>query len=191
MIKVLLGLPCSGVVHMKTMVSVVHNLLRNVEILDFLPVAGALGPENRNALAQEAVDGDYTHLWLVDADMRFHEDALARLLAHEADVVGCAYNRRGLPIETTVRIEDEHGVVGIPTGPLPTELFACYAIGSGCQLIATSALRQIAKPWFCTAYVGELFMDDAVWFGRGTRQAGLQTLCDPTIECKHLGEYEY
>lgn len=191
MTKILLGIPCGGTVHMKTMVSVVQTIVQNSEILDFLPVAGALGPENRNALAQEAVDGGYTHLWLVDADMKFAADALPRLLAHDADVVGCAYNRRGLPLQTTVRIQDEHGTIGIPTGPLPAEVFGCYAIGSGCQLIKTSALRQISKPWFCTAYEGDLFMDDAVWFGRATRQAGLETWCDPTIPCTHLGEYEY
>ena len=190
--KVLLGLPNGGSVKTKTMVSVVRNILRNAEILDFFPVAGALGPENRNALAEHAVEHDYTHLWLVDADMWFHDDALAKLLAHDLDIVGLPYNRRGLPLETTVRIQDEHGVVGVPTGPMPKDVFACYATGSGCQLVKVSALRRIPKPWFSTAYSDEgKFMDDAVWFGQQAARAGIQVCCDPTIWCQHIGDYDY
>jgi hypothetical protein len=153
---------------------------------------GALGPENRNALAQEAVEGDYTHLWLVDADMRFPSDAWERLLARQVDVIGLAYNRRGLPLQTTVRIQDMTGAVGIPTGPLPLTLFQAYATGSGCQLISTDALKRIPRPWFSIGYTESgLFVDDAVWFAQQAHSVGIETWCDPTIPATHIGDYEY
>lgn len=188
--KILLGIPCGGSIKAKTVQSVLAAM-RHPEVTTVF-VEGALGPENRNALAQDAVEGGYSHLWLVDADMRFPSDAWERLLAHHGDIVGAAYNRRGLPLQTTVRIQDATGTVGIPTGALPTELFACYAIGSGCQLIRTDALRRMPKPWFCTAYTPEgLFIDDAVWFARQARSVGIETWCDPTIAATHIGDYEY
>jgi len=188
--KVLLGIPCNGSIKAKT----VHSVLAAMRSPDVTTVMleGALGPENRNALAQEAVDGDYTHLWLVDADMRFPSDAWERLLAHQVDLIGLAYNRRGLPVQTTVRIQDTTGAVGIPTGPLPLTPFIAFATGSGCQLITTAALTRIPQPWFSIGYTeAGGFIDDAVWFAMQARSVGIETWCDPTIAATHIGDYEY
>ena len=187
---VLLGIPGNGNIKAKT----VHSVLAAMRHPDVTTVMleGALGPENRNALAHEAVDGGYTHLWLVDADMRFPDDAWLRLLAHQVDLIGLAYNRRGLPLQTTVRMQDTTGAVGVPTGPLPTTPFIAYATGSGCQLIATAALTRIPKPWFSLGYTdGGEFIDDAVWLAMQARSVGIDSWCDPTIPATHIGDYEY
>lgn len=188
--KILLGIPCNGSIKAKT----VHSVLAAMRSPDVTTVMleGALGPENRNMLAQEAVEGDYTHLWLVDADMRFPTDALDRLLAHQVDLIGLAYHRRGLPLQTTVRVQDTTGAVGIPLDPLPSTLFIPYATGSGCQLVTTAALRQIPQPWFSVGFTPDgKFMDDAVWFATQARSVGIVPWCDPTISATHIGDYEY
>jgi len=188
--KVLLGIPCNGSIKART----VHSVLAAMRHPDVTTVMleGALGPENRNALAQEAIDGYYEHLWLVDADMRFPDDAFTRLLAHQREIVGLAYNRRGLPLQTTVRMQDAQGIVGIPNGPLPSMLFPAYSTGSGCQLIATTALKRMPRPWFSVGYTEDgQFMDDAVWFATQAHQVGIEVWCDPTIQATHIGDYEY
>jgi hypothetical protein len=189
-VKVLLGIPCNGTIKARTVLSVLAAM-RRPEVTTVM-LEGALGPENRNALAQEAISDGYTHLWLVDADMRFPDDAWLKLIARDVDVVGLAYHRRGLPLQTTVRIQDASGTIGIPNGDLPTELFIAYATGSGCQMITTSALQRMPRPWFSIGYTEEgLFMDDAIWFATQARSVGIDCWCDPTIHATHIGDYEY
>ena len=93
--NVLLGMPAGSIVKTATMVAVVQALFSAPCPITFVVKEGALGPDNRAQLAYLALHGgDFTHLWLVDADMEFPPDTLARLLAHDVDLVGAAYNYR-------------------------------------------------------------------------------------------------
>ncbi|MEM6623431.1 MAG: hypothetical protein AAF674_14475 [Pseudomonadota bacterium] len=64
--------------------------------------------ESRNHLARTFLeDAEATHLLFVDADMGFAPEAVARLIAFEAPVVGAIYPRRGLSPERVVHLARE------------------------------------------------------------------------------------
>ena len=88
--NVLLGIPSGGSVKTKTMFSIISVMVQSTCPLTIVERSGALGPDNRNHLAQMALDGGYTHLFLVDADMSFPGDTLDRLLARNKDLIGTA-----------------------------------------------------------------------------------------------------
>jgi len=190
--RVLLGIPSGGSVKTKTMFSIFQVLFQTTAAqITLAERQGALGPDNRNHLAQMALDGGYTHLFLVDADMSFPGDILERLLAHNKDLIGAAYNYRAFPRRTVVKIKRD-GQVYSPDR-LPESLFSCHAIGSGLKLVSTQALAHIPRPWFALDFDkdGMLSVSDDVWFCQQAARVGIETFCDPTIEAKHIGEYEY
>jgi hypothetical protein len=189
--KVLLGIPCGGTVK--------AQLLSTALVSCFTPGCqitlgvreSALGPDNRWHLARAAVDGGFDYLWLVDNDMKLPHGTLARLLAHGKDLVGASYNYRGVPIRTVVKMI-EGGKIVVPES-LPATLFKAYAIGSGCKLVKVSALKRIPQPWFALDWNadGSLRVTDDVWFCEQARKAGIDTWCDPTLDVKHVGDFEF
>lgn len=191
-VTVLLGIPSGGSIQTKTMFSIFQVLFQTTEAqITLAERQGALGPDNRNHLAQMAVDGGYTHLFLVDADMSFPGDTLERLLAHRKDLIGAAYNYRAFPRRTVVKMQDE-GRVYSPER-LPEALFACHAIGSGVKLVTTQALAHMPRPWFALDFDkdGMLSVSDDVWFCQQAARVGIQTFCDPTINAGHIGSVEF
>jgi len=190
--KVLLGIPCGGTVKAKLLTTAVSSLFTAGVPMSLMVRESALGPDNRWHMAKAAVDGDFTHLWLVDNDMAFPPDTFSRLVAHDKDLVGAAYNYRAAPLATVVKMQDAEGRVFSPS-TLPAEIFKAYAIGSGCKLVKVSALRRMPQPWFALDWHadGSLKVTDDVWFCQQARKVGISTWCDPTLDVKHIGDYEY
>jgi len=189
--RVLLGIPSGGSVKTKTMMSIIQVLFQTQAEITLVEREGALGPDNRNHLAQMALDGGHTHLFLVDADMSFPGDTLTRLLEHKKDIVGAAYNYRAFPRRTVVKIKRD-GQVYSPDR-LPESLFACHAIGSGVKLVTTQALAHMPRPWFALDFDkdGMLSVSDDVWFCQQAARVGIETFCDPTIRAGHVGSFEF
>ena len=190
--KVLLGVPSGGSVKTKTMFSIFQVLFQTTEAqITLAERQGALGPDNRNHLAQMALEGDYTHLFLVDADMSFPGDTLTKLLSHGKDLIGAAYNYRALPRRTVVKMHRD-GHIYSPER-LPESLFPCYAIGSGVKLVTTHALAHMPRPWFALDFDkdGMLSVSDDVWFCQQAARVGIETFCDPTIRAGHIGSFEF
>ena len=189
--NVLLGIPSGGSVKTKTMFSIISVMVQSTCPLTIVERSGALGPDNRNHLAQMALDGGHTHLFLVDADMSFPGDTLTRLLEHKKDIVGAAYNYRAFPRRTVVKIKRD-GQVYSPER-LPESLFACHAIGSGVKLVTTHALAHMPRPWFALDFNkdGMLSVSDDVWFCQQAARIGIETFCDPTIRAGHIGSFEF
>ena len=189
--RVLLGIPSGGSVKTKTMMSIIQVLFQTQAEITLVEREGALGPDNRNHLAQMALDGDYTHLFLVDADMSFPGDILERLLAHNKDLIGAAYNYRAFPRRTVVKMNRD-GHIHSPDR-LPESLFSCHAIGSGLKLVSTQALAHIPRPWFALDFDkdGMLSVSDDVWFCQQAARVGIETFCDPTIRAGHIGSFEF
>ena len=193
MAKVLLGIPSGGSVKSKTLMTIISVVCTTMHDLTVVERDGALGPDNRNHLCQMALDNKFTHVFLVDADMSFPGDTLNRLLAHNKDLIGAAYNFRQHPRRSVIKIDDGNGGCYSPIAPPASGVFSCYAIGSGCKLISTNALAHIPRPWFALDFDkdGMLSVSDDAWFCQQARKVGIQTFCDPTIDAKHIGEYEY
>jgi hypothetical protein len=158
-----------------------------------LIVEGAYIQHNRALLVEYAQAEACSHIFFMDHDMSFPRDTVVRLLGHERDVVGGAYNQRGIePPLTTVYLADAHGA-RTPVDQLPTELFRCEAIGCGCLLVRMTVFDRIAAPWFQIVIEDNtrLVQTEDVWFCNQVRQARLDVWCDPTIPIGHVGEKVY
>jgi len=193
MAKVLLGIPSGGSVKSKTMMTIISVLSMTQHRITVMERDGALGPDNRNHICQTALENGFTHVFLVDADMSFPGDTLDRLVAHRKDLIGAAYNFRQHPKRSVIKLDDGKGGCYSPILVTGTQPFVCYSIGSGCKLVTTQALAHIPRPWFALDFDkdGMLSVSDDSWFCQQARKVGIQTFCDPTIEAKHIGEYEY
>lgn len=142
--------------------------------------------DNRNKLAQYAIDNNFSHIFFVDADTTFNNDVIHRMMACNKDIVALAYNHRRLPLESVVRPLD-----GDIHKPIPTTLFECESAGTGSMLIRTEVFKKLQKPYFDFTYENGERIGEDINFCRKARKAGYSVWIDPTIPVRHLGLYEY
>lgn len=105
---------------------------------------------SRNLLARRALDEGADWLLFLDDDHVFGPDLLMRLLAHQVDLVGALYLRRGrpfTPIAYRERLPDGRWVPIELSGRSP-RLVEVAAVGTGGMLVRRAALEAIAEPWF-------------------------------------------
>uniref|UniRef100_A0A6H1ZQ26 Putative glycosyltransferase n=1 Tax=viral metagenome TaxID=1070528 RepID=A0A6H1ZQ26_9ZZZZ len=135
----------------------------------------------RERLAQQALDGGFTHLLFVDSDMFFEPDALDRLIARDKDIVGADYNKKVLPPEGTV--------IGAEEG----DFVKCEGIATGFLLIKTEVFKKLKHPWFFyeADEQGNCITGDDMWFCKIAREAGYDIWCDKTIKVFHLGDFYF
>lgn len=183
--KILIGVPCGETIKSRTAFSLCN--LKKPEGTDIIFQMGVDIAHNRNNLAQMAIDGGYTHLLFVDADMIFSPDALERLLLVDKDIIGGAYNKRRLPRESTVSPIGSWDIGTL----IPTELFKCKSIGTGFLLIQTRVFEQLEYPYFDFKYDGNKRYGEDVAFCELATQVGYDIWCDPTIGLGHIGDYQY
>ncbi len=198
--KLTIGMCSGGTVRVETVTSLVSNLI-NIAQNDIAPnllfQVGGYVDINRNKLADRAIEGGFTHLMFIDADMIFPDDGIMRLLAHDKDIVGANYNVRLDPTSgefsgPTVKMLVDGKPVSMLSKDFPTELFKCYALATGFLLIKTEVFSKLTKPWF-DAWIepnGQHHTED-IDFCRKANEAGFEVWCDPTIEMGHIGSYTY
>jgi hypothetical protein len=144
---------------------------------------------NRDALVQEALESNSSHLMFIDTDVVFPHDGIHKLLGHDKDIVGAMYNVKGsVPPLNTIKFADSKGrYATVPHEAVPKELFKCAAIPTGFMLINMQVFDKLKKPYFpCVPPVGE-----DVAFCKAAIKADIEIWCDPTIPVGHLGDYLY
>jgi hypothetical protein len=149
----------------------------------------------RDALALAAVDGGYSHLVFLDADMVWPTDVVSRLLAHHAKgIVSGLYLTKKWPhhpvamrrpIYNDLRrawdyYYDEAGVDAQTLRPVDL-------VGMGCTIIPVEVFRRFTRPWFKYLADASGFhkISEDVWFCQAARAQGCPIWLDPTIVCKH------
>lgn len=190
--KICLGVPNGGRVHSRLLTDLIASVQSVSANWIIAAPETSIGPHSRWLAAQAAVEQNCDYLWLVDNDMSIPLDALPKLLTHGKDIIGAAYNYRGLPVRSVVKLLNPDGQIYIPD-TLPSSLFRAHAIGSGCKLVKVSALRRIPQPWFALTWNAEgcLSKTDDVWFCEQALSVGIPTWCDPTLNVKHIGDFQY
>ena len=181
--KVLIGMPAGEYIKTKTVFSLFHLAGPDVRLQMVMSCDVA---ENRNKLAQYAIDNNFSHIFFLDSDITFNGDALELLLKRDKDIIALAFNHRRLPLESVIAPLD--GNLG---KPMPTDLFEAASCGTGGMLIRTLVFRDIPKPWFDFTYENGERVGEDVNFCRKARKAGYKIWVDPTIPVRHIGEYLY
>lgn len=197
--KILIGIPAQDMMH--------TDFVRCLMSLDrptnstVLFIKGTILPNSRDTLASTALSNNFTHILFVDSDMTFPNNALTKLLAHNADIVtGVAVARRephtpciysainytdadfknGLPHVVSCKASDIEG----------KDYFEVKGCGMAFCLIKTTVIKHMLSTY------GELFKyiktygEDLSFCIRAT-SLGYKIMVDNTITIGHLGQEEF
>lgn len=99
--KILVGTPAYGgqcfVGFTTSLINTIKHFGRmGIEVLPSFLANESLIPRGRNTIvAKFMADPTLTHLIFVDADVSWSEDAFTRLLAHDKDIIGALYPKKG------------------------------------------------------------------------------------------------
>lgn len=156
----------------------------------------------RTELLQHSIETEATHVLWLDSDMRFPADALIRLLKHQVSVVGVNYSKRRIPAEfVAVERFPTEGNIGsfLYTGPESTGLAEVQAIGFGCVLMETAALKNLPdpkkEPWFWYERLpdGKMVGEDVYFCRLIKRLFGTRLFVDQDLswQCEHMGSFGF
>lgn len=127
-----------------------------------------------------------THLLMIDQDMVFPRDLVARLAGHDLPLVAALYMYRSqgrpLPLMFNFDADGIHVVADWPAG----QLVPCDATGAGAVLIANEVLDACGPPWWVLPE-GSENGEDIAFFERA-KAAGYQLYVDTACVCGHVEE---
>ena len=153
-------------------------------------IEGTYLDKARNDLAEQAIRTGSTHILWLDADMKFPQDALMRLLAHDKDIVGANYCYRRFPLQHVaykhVSTESNEQHVRLRTTEQSQGLEQVDALGFGCLLMNVNIFAKLSGPWF---EVNPQYGED-VYFCLKAKEAGLECWVDHDLskELMHFGD---
>ena len=171
----------------------VFSLMNLEGIGDAFPIVATEGytvAENRLYAVVQAKKNECTHILFIDDDMVFPAVTLQKMLRLDKDVVGVvAYSRKPGDAST---VEIREGEV-LARPDVPSKPFKAHAVGGGVLLVKMDVFGGLQEPYFGfkTYPNGVTLMGEDSWFCERVRNAGKEIWVDPTIEIKHLGDYEY
>jgi FkbM family methyltransferase len=149
----------------------------------------------RNLIAHWTVNM-FDYLFSVDSDIVFEPDTLKKLLAHDKDVVSGLYIQR-IPNSHTLEIYDFTpwgGAANMDYSMLKdrglTQIAGC---GFGCVLVKAEVFRGVGYPYFQyhSAIDHKDTISEDVDFCAKARYKGYTIWADPSIKCKHIGNWTY
>ena len=142
----------------------------------------------RNKAVKAAQTAGASHLLFLDSDMRFPEDTLDRLLAHNVMIVAANYVQRTMSEWCVARVD------GVPVQSQgKTGLQAVDSTGTGVMLIKMSLFdKSDPFPWFDTPCDGRTFTGEDVFFCQRATAQGFSVLIDHDLsqDVRHQGMVE-
>jgi len=148
---------------------------------------------NREAMVEDALKADATHILFLDEDMGFDPDVAHTLFARRQPIVGCNYPMRVPPPQfTALAMDTTHRVY---TGPDSMGLEPALYIGFGCASIERQVFEKSERPRFLIGYNTEThrYSTEDHPFCRKARDAGFVVYVDHDASKKifHVGNKNY
>lgn len=185
--KVLLASPARDQIH--TLFALDLMALSRRSGAPWVTSVGTNLPSQRTALLKLAQTHAFSHLLFLDTDMRFPVDALERLLAHKAPMVGANYRKRSGDFGWTAAV-GETAVSSVSRTGIESVDF----VAMGVCLIDLAVLAALPQPWFGHDYVERIgnSCTEEVRFCRLVREEGFEVAVDHDLsqQVKHLGVSE-
>jgi len=186
-IRVLIGVPCSW----ETVpVPFAHSLveLQKPPLTQVRFVRGHGVDLMRNRLAELALEGGFSHLFMLDADMIYPPSSLMELLKSDVDIVSGLACRRNAPhVPVCLQPTGTRYVFEVQV-PQTRGLVRCGAVGGGGTLIKTEVFRGLEPPFFS---FGERMPDgqmvgEDLYFCQKALDSGFGVYCRTDIVYPHL-----
>lgn len=153
-----------------------------------LLAAASLLPAARQAIFDHAVSGGFTHLFMVDDDMKFPRDIIDRFAKHDVDFVAANYvskgdNGRPTAMGAGVTIHSA-GVTGIKE---------VGWVGLGCCLLKmTDVIKAIPPPHFEVRWLPDrnAYLGEDLEFCEKMREKGVKIYVDHDVshDIGHIGD---
>lgn len=181
--RVVVGIPSNDHVHadfacclatMATYSVVRHH--KDFRIMAFLNHKTSNVFRGRNNMVREvqSIPHPITHLLMIDSDMTFPADLVARMLARGKPIVGIDASTRRAPYRRVARKTS----------------FGTWELGAGILLLEMSIFQKIPFPWFVSHYKenGDFQSEDHDFCEKATR-AGFPPFLDEGLSSKvgHIG----
>lgn len=204
MVKVMVGVCSSGqTMCIGTAMSLV-SAVKNTPVPMILSVqAGPYTHWNREAMVEEAIHDECSHVLFVDTDVTFPNDAFMRLLSAGKDVIGAGYNMKtdppigtwkvakpdtdwlNLSSEDLVEKGSEENNDGMP--------IRVAAVPTGLMLINLEAIEEVPRPLFVCDWKSDPNerMGEDIYFCFNVNHAGKEVWLDPGIQVGHVGNKVY
>jgi hypothetical protein len=186
--RILLGVPTMGIVDYRFAMSLASLQLPENTTLMMSP--RAMIDTSRNLICQRFLeDLSYTHLVMIDDDMTFEYDFVAKLLDADVDIVsGLAFKRRPdfQPCVYRQNIDDNQYY------PILPDVFQeVDVVGTGGIAIKAEVFKKLKFPWFETYYdeKGQHWSVDFD-FCIKAKKAGFKIFVEPSAKMGHIGDSE-
>jgi GT2 family glycosyltransferase len=173
-VKLGVGIVTQGQIEAQTACSIISALPHVGSPFQMILAMGPYIHQNRENAVDEAFKNNCSHLLFIDTDIIFEPDAIKRLIDHDLDIVGGRYNKRFLPIQSTV--------------PNITKLSETRFVPTGFLLINMEVFKKIGKPFFSFEDGAE---SEDVYFCDKAIRNGYKVWCDPAINIGHIGKTIY
>lgn len=193
--KLLIGIPCADMMH----TDFVRCLLALNRPGDstILFIKGTILPQSRDTIASTAITNGFTHVLFLDSDMNFPKDTLAKLVAHDADIVtGLAVSRRE-PHQPCVYNEINYTDADFAAGKphvVPCDdwaekgdYFEVAGCGMACCLIKVDVLKKMQETYGDFFKYIKTYGEDLSFCIRAT-SLGYKIMVDNSFVLGHIGQ---
>lgn len=150
----------------------------------------------RNQAVRRAIEGGYSHLVFLDADMVWPVDVLDRLLAHHAKgIVSGVYFLKRWPYWPVALRNPKPDATGVDryeydcaAGDEQAGMRREALVGMGCTIIPVAILTRMDAPWFSYKNDGEGLpsVTEDVAFCEQAGRLHCPIWVDPSIQCGHV-----
>lgn len=162
-------------------------------------VAGTLIFDQREKLAQSALDEGADYILWIDADMRFPKNTIDRLLKHDKPIVGVNATTRSIPVRATAKnleidFEKQENHWRSVSSKGKTGLEQVTSIGCGVMMVKREVFEKTPRPWFWFEVIpGDKLLGEDVYFCVKAHDAGFHTWVDHDLsnEIGHVGRYTF
>lgn len=180
------------------MAATVYCLFHQIQVELKIAARMTLLEYARAYLAAKFLEGDYTHLMWIDADLGFDPRAIVKLVKHDKDIVGGVYPVKSIPVWFPYEpIGEPQGslqkVKSLPGGFLLVSRRAMQAVAESVPTfeIEHQSEKVTAPNIYQMEHRGSALMGEDVMFCERARKCGLDLWVDPDIDFVHVGMFEW
>jgi hypothetical protein len=145
----------------------------------------------RQLILDQAINGDYTHLFVADDDMAFPPDTIEQLLKHDKDIAFPNVRQKREEINGVCLDMDLKRIDSTKRTGLERVSYGTLA----CTLIKLEKVRKIPRPHFEVRWREEAqnYMGEDHYFFQKLGLAGCEFWCDHdlTQSVAHVGDFHY